>query len=55
MRERGYRPVQVWLPDVGSEQFAREARRQAALVAQIDHDADDQSFIEAVSVAWEEE
>lgn len=55
MRERGYRPVQVWLPDVGSEQFVREARRQAALVAQMDREADDQSFIEAVSVAWEEE
>ena len=55
MRARGYRPVQVWVPDVRSEQFAREAHRQAALVAQADHDGDDQDFIEAVSVPWDEE
>ncbi len=55
MRARGYRPVQVWVPDVRSEQFAREARRQAALVAQMDHHGEDQDFIEAVSVAWDEE
>ena len=55
MRSRGYRPVQVWVPDVRSEQFVREARRQAALIAQIDRHSDDQDFIEAVSVAWDEE
>ena len=55
MRARGYRPVQVWVPDVRSEQFAREARRQAALIAQIDRHSDDQDFIEAVSVDWDEE
>lgn len=55
MRARGYRPVQVWVPDVRSEQFAREARRQATLVAQMDHRGEDQDFIEAVSVAWDEE
>lgn len=55
MRARGFRPVQVWVPDVRTEQFAREARRQAALVAQIDRQGDDQDFIEAVSVEWDEE
>ena len=55
MRARGYRPVQVWVPDVRSVEFAREARRQATLVAQMDRQGDDQSFIEAVSVAWDEE
>lgn len=55
MRARGYRPVQVWLPDVRTEEFAREARRQAVLVARNDHQTDDQDFIEAVSVDWDEE
>ncbi len=55
MRARGYRPVQVWVPDVRSLEFAREARRQAALVAQMDQQGDDQAFIEAVSGAWDEE
>jgi len=54
MRARGYRPVQVWLPDVRTEEFAREARRQAALIARNDHETDDQDFIEAVSVDWDE-
>ena len=55
MRARGYRPVQVWVPDVRTEQFAKEARRQAALIAQSDHQGDEQDFIEAVSNAWDEE
>ncbi len=55
MRARGYSPVQVWVPDVRSEQFVREARRQAALIAQIDRQSDDQDFIEAVSLDWDEE
>lgn len=38
--------------DVRSEQFAREARRQAALVARTDRHSDDKDFIEAVSVTW---
>ena len=54
MRARGYRPVQVWVPDVRSEQFAREAHRQAALAAQQDRHGDDQDFVEAVSIAWDE-
>ena len=55
MRARGYRPVQVWVPDVRSEHFVREARRQAALIAQVDRHSDDQDFVEAVSVDWDEE
>ena len=55
MRARGYRPVQVWVPDVRSEQFIREARRQSALIARVDRHSDDQDFIEAVSVDWDDE
>ena len=55
MRARGYRPVQVWVPDVRSEQFVREARRQSALIARVDRQSDDQDFIEAVSVDCDDE
>lgn len=55
MRARGYRPVQIWVPDVRTEQFAAEARRQASLVAQADRETDDQEFVEAVAVPWDEE
>lgn len=55
MRARGYRPVQIWVPDVRTEEFAAEARRQAVLVAQSDRRTDDQEFVEAVSVPWDDE
>lgn len=54
MRERGLRPVQIWVPDVRTPAFAAEARRQAALVADVDRRSDDQAFIEAVSAPWDE-
>jgi hypothetical protein len=55
MRERGYRPVQVWVPDVRTEQFAVEAHRQSAAVAAAARHGEDQAFVEAVSVAWDDE
>jgi hypothetical protein len=55
MRERGLRPLQVWVPDVRTETFAAEARRQAALVASADESSDDQDFVEAISTRWDEE
>lgn len=54
MRERGYRLVQTWVPDVRSDRFAVEARRQAQAVAAAERGSDDQSFIEDVSVGWED-
>ncbi|PRI11854.1 antitoxin MazE-like protein [Leucobacter massiliensis] len=55
MRERGFRPVQIWVPDVRAPAFAEQARRQAALVAAADRDRDDQAFIEAVTAPWDAE
>ena len=55
MRERGFRSVQIWVPDVRTPMFASEAERQAALVAAADRRSDEQSFIEAVSAPWDEE
>ena len=49
LRERGLRPIQIWVPDVRSPAFAVEARRQATAVASSPHAAADQAFIDAAS------
>jgi hypothetical protein len=54
MRAQGLRPVQIWVPDVRSPDFAAEAHRQSALVAAADHASDDMDFVEAVSDDWDE-
>lgn len=54
MREQGFRLVQMWVPDTRSDKFAAEAHRQSAAVASADRSTDDQAFIEAVSIAWDE-
>lgn len=54
MRARGLRPVQIWVPDVRSPDFAAEAHRQSQRVAAADRASDDMDFVEAVSDAWDE-
>jgi hypothetical protein len=54
MRAQGLRPVQIWVPDVRSPEFAAEAHRQSARVASADRASDDMDFVEAVSVDWDE-
>lgn len=54
MRERGFRQIQLWVPDVRSSRFDDEARRQSTLVAAADARSDDQEFVEAVSTGWDE-
>lgn len=54
MRAQGLRPIQIWVPDVRSPEFAAEVHRQARAVARADAKYDDQDFIEAVSTPWEE-
>lgn len=49
LRRRGLRPVQIWVPDVRSPAFAREAHRQSALVASASTAQDEQGFIDAIS------
>lgn len=49
MRERGYRPVQIWVPDVRSPRFAAEAHREALALAEADRRSDDMDFVEAIS------
>jgi len=50
LRAQGLRPVQIWVPDVRSPEFKTEAHRQSAAVAASEQAADDQAFIDAVSV-----
>jgi hypothetical protein len=54
LRAQGLRPIQIWVPDTRSPEFAAEARRQSLLVANSPHAKEDQDFINAIS-AWEEE
>jgi hypothetical protein len=49
LRRRGLRPLQIWVPDVRSRAFAREARRQSRLVASTRFESEDQAFVDAIS------
>lgn len=54
LRQRGLRPVQIWLPDVRSPEFQAEAHRQSLAVAESPHAREDQGFIDAIS-DWADE
>jgi hypothetical protein len=54
LRRRGLRPIQIWVPDLGSRTFAREARRQSRLVAASPFEREEQAFVDAVS-EWKSE
>jgi len=49
LRRRGLRPIQMWVPDVRSPAFVREARRQARLVGAIPFEIEEQAFVDAIS------
>ena len=49
LRERGLRPLQVWVPDTRAPGFADEARKQSQAVARSEHAEADQDFIDAIS------
>lgn len=49
LRRRGLRPVQIWVPDVRSPAFAREAHRQSALIATALSEPAEQRFVDAIS------
>lgn len=54
LRAQGLRPVQIWVPDVRSPEFAAEAHRQSERVAAADRASSDMDFVEAVSDEWDE-
>ena len=49
LRQRGLRPIQIWVPDVRSPAFVAEAHRQSVAVAQSPKAGQDESFIDAIS------
>ena len=49
LRRQGLRPIQIWVPDMRSPAFAKEAHRQSLAVARSPHAKEDQEFIDAVS------
>jgi len=51
LRRQGLRPIQIWVPDTRAAGFAAEAHRQSAAIAASPHEADDQTFIDAISDA----
>jgi Antitoxin MazE-like len=55
LRRQGLRPVQIWVPDVRAPEFIAEAHRQSAAIAASEHEADDQAFVDAISVALDDE
>ena len=54
LRKQGLRPIQIWVPDVRSKAFARQARRESLAIAQSPREAEDQAFIDAIS-EWNDE
>lgn len=54
LRQRGLRPIQIWVPDVNAPEFVGEAHRPSALVAAREYEDDDQAFVDAVSVDWDD-
>ena len=51
LRKQGLRPIQLWVPDTRSPDFAAEAHRQSLLAARSPHAEDDQAFVDSISDA----
>ncbi len=49
LRKQGLRPIQIWVPDVRSPEFAKEAHRQSLAVAKSPQEKEDQAFIDSIS------
>ncbi len=49
LRQKGLRPIQIWVADVNSPAFASEARRQSLAVARSPYAGGDQDFIDSIA------
>ena len=49
LRQKGLRPLQIWVPDVCAPSFKRAALRQSRAAAASAHATVDQAFIDAIS------
>jgi len=48
LRDKGLRPLQIWVPDTRAPEFAEEAHRQSALAAASGNASDEQAFVDAI-------
>ena len=55
MRAQGMKPVTIWVPDPTSPGFDAEMRRQSQAVADSPSEAEDQAFVDSISVVWDED
>jgi hypothetical protein len=49
LRAQGMRPIQVWVPDVRSAEFAEQARIQGLAAACSPSEREDQAFVDAIT------
>lgn len=49
LREKGLRPIQIWVPDTRAPEFTEEAHRQAAQLAAADEASQDQAWVDDIS------
>jgi hypothetical protein len=52
LRAQGLRPIQIWVPDTRSPEFAKEARRQSRAAARSPQAKEDQAFVDSISWLW---
>lgn len=50
LRAQGLRPIQIWVPDVRSPDFAVQAHQQSLAIATSTASVGDQAFIDALSL-----
>jgi hypothetical protein len=55
LRERGLRPVQIWVPDTRRPGFEKECRRQSGLIKEDAHENEILEFLEQAAdrEGWE--
>jgi len=52
LRAQSLRPVQIWVPDVRAPEFVANAHRQSATIAASEHEAGDQTYVDAICIDW---
>ena len=50
MKKKGMRLLQMWVPDTRSKRFRRQAHLDSLAIANSSHEADEQAFVDAISI-----
>jgi len=50
LRDKGLRPIQIWVPDTKTKGFAEEVKRQCKLVAK----HEDEELMNFIDAQWDE-